>query len=64
MKIIKKFIYDIVVDATQELERRQRETSLNHTADLARLLIDCKNNKLSLQSRAFICRMNINPKDF
>lgn len=64
MKRIKKFIYNIVVDATQEIEIRQRENLLNHTADLARLIIDCKNNNLSLQSRAFICRMNIHPDTF
>jgi len=47
-------IHRIVVDS--------RQSNLEHTADLARLIIDTKMDSISMGSMSFICRMNLNIK--
>ena len=61
---IRKFIADIISSEIGENFYKLREVELKHTADLARLMIDCKNNNLSLRSRDFMMRMNIHPNEF
>lgn len=48
-----------------ERELRDNRTShLNSIADLTRLMLEIHKGKLSMESIAFIERMNINPKQF
>jgi len=63
-KQIRQYIYNICREViTNEIDEKNLR-DLKATSDLAKLIIDAKNNKLSMESQDFLCRMNIHPELF
>lgn len=54
------FFREIVKGVIEEREKR----NLSMYSDLARLILDCKTGKLSIQTIDFLSRMDINPEEF
>jgi hypothetical protein len=64
---MKKYLIKIIREALWDVEDRindHKKMNLNNTSDLAQLIIDSRNNNLTLRSRDFLMRMNIHPDEF
>ncbi len=64
---MKKYLLKIVREALNETEDRideSRKSNLDLISDLAQLILDSRNNNLTMRSRDFLCRMHIHPDEF
>lgn len=62
--MVDKKVDDIIGKKAEEIIKNVIEAEFKYTANIARLIIDAKKDSLSLESRAFLMRLNINPDEF
>ena len=64
MKNIKHKIYKFFREIVKEVVEERARKDLKIYCDLAKLILDCKTDKISLQTIDFLSRMDINPEEF
>jgi len=64
MNWILNMIAERVKDRMWEDLNDIKTQNLNTASDITNLLLDIKNDKMSIQTRSFLCRMNISPDRF
>lgn len=63
MKTPKHWLEDLVWEQTKDVVYN-REHPKDQTADLVKLILELHNDEFSVQSRAFLQRLNINPSKY
>lgn len=62
--LISKLFRPVIAEEVQKAVDLIRNQDADNTERLARLMLDIKGNNLTLESRAFLMKLNIHPDEF